>query len=146
MPLINCKFELSLTWGEQCILSGDALNDTGVVQNAGTGATFKITDEKLYVPEVTLLTQENVKLTKQLNDGFKRFVYWDKYKIIPNKKEEPPNNNDPAYIRELLDASYQGPQRLFIFAYDDSNENSGVKVDTYTKKFPSNSKCKKLQH
>ena len=89
MPLINCKFELSLTWGEQCILSGDSLNDTGVVQNAGTGATFKITDEKRYVPEVTLLTQDNVKLTKQLNDGFKRSVDWDKYKIIPNKKEEP---------------------------------------------------------
>ena len=43
MPLINCKIELSLKWIENCILS-----------SAGTAATFKITDTKLYVPIVTL--------------------------------------------------------------------------------------------
>ena len=34
--------------------------------------TFQITGTKLYVPVVTLPTKENVNLTKQLNEGFKR--------------------------------------------------------------------------
>ena len=40
-------------------------------------ATFKITSTKLYVPIVTLSTKDNVNLTKQLNEGFKRSVYWN---------------------------------------------------------------------
>ena len=71
MPLINCKVELSLKWYENCILS-----------SAGTAATFTITDTKLYVPVVTLKTEDNAKLSKLLNKGFKRSVYWNKYKII----------------------------------------------------------------
>ena len=71
MPLINCKVELSLKWYENCILS-----------SAGTAATFAITDTKLYVPVVTLKTEDNVKLSKLLNEGFKRSVYWNKYKVI----------------------------------------------------------------
>ena len=37
MPLINCKVELSLTWGEKCILSGTA-DAAAAVE---TAATFK---------------------------------------------------------------------------------------------------------
>ena len=71
MPLINCKSELSLRWYENCILS-----------SVGTAATFAKTDTKLYVPVVTLKTEDNVKLSKLLNEGFKRSVYWNKYKVI----------------------------------------------------------------
>ena len=42
--------------------------------------TFKITSTKLYVPIVTLSTKDNINLTKQLNEGFKRSVYWNEYK------------------------------------------------------------------
>ena len=42
--------------------------------------TFKITSTKLYVPIVTLLTKDNINLTKQLNEGFKRPVCWNEYK------------------------------------------------------------------
>ena len=66
MPLINCKVELSLKWYERCLLT------------AANTATFKITDAKLYVPIVTLSAEDNVKLVKQLNEGFKRPVYWNK--------------------------------------------------------------------
>ena len=71
MPLINCKIELSLKWYENCIFS-----------SAGTAVTFAITDTKLYVPIVTLKTEDNAKLSKLLNEGFKRSIYWNKYKII----------------------------------------------------------------
>ena len=70
MPLINCKVELSLKWYERCLLT------------AATTATFKITDAKLYVPIVTLSVEDNAKLSKLLNEGFKRSIYWNHYKIF----------------------------------------------------------------
>ena len=56
VPLINSKVELSLKWIKNCLLTTAA--------NA-SNATLKITDAKLYVPVVTLSTEDNVKLTKQ---------------------------------------------------------------------------------
>ena len=97
MPLINCKIELSLKWIENCILS-----------SAGTAATLKITDAKLYVPNVTLKTGDNTKLSKLLSNGFKRSIYWNKYKVIDNILVEIAADNEEKYIRELLDSSYQG--------------------------------------
>ena len=45
------------------------------VISSATGATkFAITDTKLYVPVVTLSTQNNIKLLKQLESGFKRVI------------------------------------------------------------------------
>ena len=74
MPLINCKIHLELNWIEDCILSSDE-----------DSAKFKITDAKLHVPIVTLSTKDNVNLTKQLSNGFKRSVYWNIYQTIPAK-------------------------------------------------------------
>ena len=112
MPLINCKIELSLKWYENCILS-----------SAGTAATFAITDTKLYVPVVTLKTEGNARLSKLLSEGFKRPVYWNKYNITP-KKIYVANN----FIREILDASFEGVNRLFVLVDgrddDDATENS----------------------
>ena len=54
IPLINCEVELILTWSKTCVLADmtvDADADPGIV--APSGATFKITDTKLYVPVVT---------------------------------------------------------------------------------------------
>ena len=101
MLLINCKVEFSLKWYNNCILS-----------SSGTAATFTITDTKLYVPVVTLKTENNTKLSKLLSKGFKRPIYWNKYKVIPNK-----NYNAHEYIRERIDASIQGASRLFFFPY-----------------------------
>ena len=61
------------SWIKNCILS-----------SAGTTVTFKITDAKLYVPIVTLKTEDNTKLSKLLSEGFKRSIYWNKYKVIDN--------------------------------------------------------------
>ena len=62
MPLINCKVELSLEWYAKCVL---------IIGN-GTAATFAMTYTKLYVPVVTLKIEDNAKLSKLLNKGFKR--------------------------------------------------------------------------
>ena len=62
MPLINCKVNLILTWSSTCVLIATNIPN----QNA----TFGITDTKLYVPLVTLSTQENAKFLQQLKSGF----------------------------------------------------------------------------
>ena len=41
--------------------------------------TFAITDTKLYVPIVTLWTQDNAELCKQLESGFIKTINWNKY-------------------------------------------------------------------
>ena len=73
MPWINYEINLILTWSEDCLIS------------SATGATkFKITDTKPYVPVITLWTQDNAKLLKQLKSGFKRTVNWKKYQTKPS--------------------------------------------------------------
>ena len=71
MPLINCEVNLILTWSSTCVL----ISTNIVNQNA----TFTITDTKLYVPVVTLSTEENAKFLQQLKSGFKRVINWNKY-------------------------------------------------------------------
>ena len=121
ISLINCKVELSLTWIENCVLSGkENTNNVRVVANSGTAANFKMTDAKLYVPIVTLSTEDSAKLARQLNEGLKRPVYWNKYKVIDNKVVEITAVNAKKDIRELLDSSFQGTNRLFVLAYDNT--------------------------
>ena len=64
MQIINCKIHLELNWTKNCVMSTVGDNDNKT--------TFQITSKKLYVPTVTLSTKDNVNLTKQLNDGFKK--------------------------------------------------------------------------
>ena len=44
------------------------------------GASFIITGSKLYVPVVTLSTNDNIKFPENIKQGFKRTIYWDKYR------------------------------------------------------------------
>ena len=111
MLLINCEVYLELIWIESCVLS-----------SSGTPASFKITDTKLYIPIVTLSTKDNVKLGKQLSDGFKRSVYWIECKTILTKVI-----NDGTNIYELLIASFKGFRRLPVLTYDVINvDNSAI--------------------
>ena len=123
MPLINCKVELSLKWYETCLLT------------AATNTTSTITDAKLYVPIVTLSVEDNLKLSKLLSEGSGRSIYWNEYKVTPNKIIEIAANNDIKYIRELLDSSCQGVNRLFVLAYDNAAGNNQVSADSYKKYF-----------
>ena len=61
MSLINCEINLILTWSNKCVLS----NDT-------KATTFAIIDRKLYVPVVTLSTQDKKKLLQRLKSGLKK--------------------------------------------------------------------------
>ena len=101
MPLFNCEVYLVLTWSEDWVIF------------SGTRATkFEITDTKLYVPVVTLSTQDNAKLLQQLKLGFKRTINWNKYQ--PKVSLERQNQ----YLDFLIDPSFQGINRLFVLSFE----------------------------
>ena len=63
IPLINCEISLQLRWSRNCIiLAGTTNNQNPTIQ----------------INVVTLSTQENIKLLKQLESGFKRTINWKK--------------------------------------------------------------------
>ena len=115
MPLINCEVNLILTWSLTCVLIASNIPN----QNA----TFAITDTKLYVPVVTLSTQENTKFLQQLKSGFKRVINWNKYLSKPELLAQNPNLN------HLVEPSFQGINRLFVLAFE--NDNHRTSDDRY---------------
>ena len=70
IPLITSEINLMLTRYKNWVLSDTAANQE---------IKFAITDTKLYLPVVTLSTQDNVKLLRQLKSGFKRTIIWNKH-------------------------------------------------------------------
>ena len=53
IPLINCEVNLILTWSANCFITDAPVNNQI--------PKFKITNTKLYVPVVTLSTEDNAK-------------------------------------------------------------------------------------
>ena len=108
-----------------------------ILSNSGDAATFTITDAKLNIPLVTLKTEDNTKLSKLFSEGFKTPIYWNEYKVIPEKIYAANEN-----IRILIDPSWQGINRLFVLPYADgdniADENSyrkyflpKIKIENY---------------
>ena len=112
MPLINCEVNLILAWSSTCVIT----------ESNGAG-TFAITDTKLYVPVVTLSTQENTKFFQQLKSGFKRVINWNKYLSKPELLTQNPNLN------HLVEPSFQGVNRLFVLAFE--NDDNRTTHSTY---------------
>ena len=75
MPLINCEIRVQLKWSKRCI------SVTGAAAN-------KVSDTKFYAPAAALLTQNNVKLFKQLKSGFERTINWNKYQSKKQMKRK----------------------------------------------------------
>ena len=99
-----------MAWSSTCVLiATNILN-----QNA----TFAITDTELYVPVVTLSTQENTKFLQQLKSGFKKVINWNKYLSKPELLAQNPNLN------HLIEPSVQGVNRLFVLAFENDDERT----------------------
>ena len=113
MPLINCKVELILTWSATCIII--------YADVVGQVPTFTITERNLYVPVVTLSTQDNAKLLPQLKSDFKRTISWNKYLSKPELLARNANLN------HLIEPSFQGVNRLFVLAFEDDAQRTSNK-------------------
>ena len=84
--------------------------------------TFAITETNLYVPVVTLSTQDNAKLLPQLKSGFKRTISWNKYLAKPELLAQNANLN------HLIEPSFQGINILFVLAFeDDAQRTSNIR-------------------
>ena len=75
--------------------------------------TFAITDTKLYVPIVTLWTQDNAELRKQLESAFIKTINWNKYysKITTQTQNQNLDFSD--------DPSFERVNRFFILSYEE---------------------------
>ena len=116
MPLVNCKIDLELTWHKDCMISS-------VNAAAGQVVSFMITNNKLYLPTVTLPTKDNNNFTKQLSEGFKRTIYWNQYVSKPFTEQAA---NKTGITRFPLDAAFQGVNRLFVLAFEDTRANEAA--------------------
>ena len=87
--------------------------------------TFSIMETNLYVPVVTLLTQDNAKLLPQLKSGFKRTINWNKYL---SKPELLPQNKNLNY---LIEPSFQGVNRLFLLAFEHDDNDKRISIKRY---------------
>ena len=107
MPLINCEIHLLLTWSSTCVIT----NSTGA-------GSLAITHTKLYVPVVTLSTEDNEILLEKLQSGFKRVVNWNKYLSKPELLAQNPNLN------HLVEPSFQGVNSLFVLAFENYTQRT----------------------
>ena len=69
LPLINCDIKLDLSSKKDCVLSEH--------HNHIAGATFQISNAKLYVPVVTLSINDNINFLENIKQGCKRTVSWN---------------------------------------------------------------------
>ena len=102
IPLVDCEVSLQLKWPKNCILAAS----TAANQNPG----FHINAAK-DVLAVTLPAQENIKLLKQLESGFKRIINWNKY------LHKTSNQAQNRYLDFLIVTSFQGVSRLFVLSF-----------------------------
>ena len=67
---------------------------------------------------MTLSTQDNTKLLKQLKSGFKRTINWNKYKsnIKTFAKKR--------YLNHLINPSFQGVNRFFVLSFENQNDRT----------------------
>ena len=110
MPLINCEINLILTWSANCVI---------IYTNvANQHPTFEIIETKLYVPVVTLWTQDNAKLLPKLKSGFKRTINWNKYLSKPELLTQNPNLN------HIVEPSFEGVNKLFALAFENNPQRT----------------------
>ena len=94
-----------MTWSASCVII--------YTSAANQDPIFTITETNLYVPVVTLSTQDNAKLLPQLKSSFKITIRWNKY--LPKPELLAQNAN----LNHLIEQSFQGVNRLFVLAFED---------------------------
>ena len=119
IPLINCEITIILSWYKECVLVGRAhRGPPAAAINSPTDAKFEITDCKLYVPVVTLSTENDNKLLEQLKSGFRRTIKWNKYMSQMSKQNK---NNNSNY---LIDTTFNNVNRLFVLSFENEDDRT----------------------
>ena len=72
----------------------------------------------MYIPVVTLSTENYNKLLEQLKCGFKRTIKWNKYRSETSNQTK--NNN----LNYLIDLPFTKVNRLFLFSLENENDRA----------------------
>ena len=99
-----------MTWSAGCVIIYTNVADQVPI--------FTITETNIYVPAVTLSTQDNAKLLPQLKSGFKRTISWNRYL---SKAELLAQN---ANLNHLIEPNFQGINRLFVLAFENDAQRT----------------------
>ena len=105
LPLINTKLYMELNRTKYLVLC-----------NQNQNSIFQITKCELYIPIVTLNTENNNKLSELLSKGFEKNVVWNEYKSKTERVTIPRNDN--MFRRTTLDVSFQEVSKLFAATYE----------------------------
>ena len=112
MTLINCEINLILTWSVTCSMKDDPVNNQV--------PKFELTDTKIFVLVVTLLTQDNTKLLQQLKLGFKITISWKKISIKNT------NTGTKPIFRLLNRSKFSKNKQTFVLSFENT---TGGKVE-----------------
>ena len=77
----------------------------------------------MYVPVVTLSTEDDSKLLEQLKTGFKRTIKWNKF------RSEMTNQTKNNSLNYLIDPTFTKVKRLFVLSIE--NEEDGTSFSKY---------------
>ena len=89
-----------------------------VAVNNSTNAIFKVTGTKLYVPVVTLSTEDDNKLLEQLKTGFKRTIKWNRYRSEMTSQTKTNNLNN------FVDPTFNKVNRLFVLSFENEDDRT----------------------
>ena len=109
LPMMDCEIQLNLLWTKDCVLIQH--------HNNITRKNFMITSTKLYVPVVTLSTDDNAKFLENVKQGFKRTIPWNNYSSETTAQLKT-NNLD-----YLIDPSFRNINRLFVLSFKNGNND-----------------------
>ena len=119
IPLINCKITLILSWYKECVLVGRAHRcPPAAAINSPTDAKFEISDCKLYVPIVTLSTENDNELLEELKSGFRRTIKWNKY------MSQMSNQNKNDNLDYLIDTTFSNVNKLFVLSFENEDDRT----------------------
>ena len=126
--LINSEIELILNWPEDCVLTEKATREFRAAEdcppaldevaaiNKPKYLKFSVTDCKLYVPVVTLQTEYQNQLYKDLKTGISIDFTWNKY------RSQVINQTATNNLNFLIDPTFNNVNRLFVLAFPNDED------------------------
>ena len=126
--LTNLEIELILNWTEDCVLTekatreelpaGDdpAAEPSVNAINRPKDLKFSVTDCKLYVPVVTLETEYQNQLYKDLKTRISKDFTWIKY------RSQMINQTATNNLNFLIDPTFKNVNRLFVLAFPNDDD------------------------
>ena len=126
--LINSEIKLILKWTEDCVLTEKATREFRGAEdgppaldevpsiNRPKDLKFSVTDCKLYVPVVTLQTEYQNQLYKELKTGISIDLTWSKY------GSQMINQTATNNLNFLINPTFNNVNRLFILAFPNKED------------------------